>query len=161
MTNPDSRFSYSGASTPQGEAPPVQHTSNPEPVANYYGDRIPVTNRPEQTYARSVVHIGGPGGAEYARRITVFAAGIVQSLIVLRIVLLLLDARGSNALVATVLNVSQIFVAPFEGVLHTNALGSGGSILDVAAVVALIGWTLVEAVTIAGIAIFRREPSLA
>ena len=33
------------------------------------------------------------------------------------------------------------------------------AIVDVAAIVALIGWTLVEGLVIAGIGIFRREPA--
>ncbi len=104
------------------------------------------------------VETTGPSNGEFARRITVFVAGIVQALIALRIVLLVLDARESNGLVALVLNVSQVFVAPFNGILNTNALRSGGSILDFAAILALVGWTLVEGLIIAGISIFRREP---
>ena len=103
------------------------------------------------------VDSAGPSNGEYARRITVFVAGIIQGFIVLRIVLLLLDAKETNGLVAVVFNVSQVFVAPFEGILRTNALNAGGSVLDMAAVVALIGWTLVEGLVIAGIGIFRRE----
>jgi hypothetical protein len=86
-------------------------------------------------------------------------AGIVQALIIMRIVLLLLDARAANGLVATVMNVSGAFVAPFQGILHQNALSSSGSVFDIAAIVALIGWTLVEGLVIAGIGIFRREPA--
>ena len=46
---------------------------------------------------------------------------------------------------------SAIFVAPFEGILNTNALHAGGSVLDVAAVVALVGWSVLEALFVAGI----------
>lgn len=100
-----------------------------------------------------------PSGGEFARRVTVFVFGIVQAVIILRIVFLLLDAREANGLVSAVLSFSQVFVAPFEGLLHTNALTSGGSILDVAAIVALIGWTVLEFIVIAAIGIFRREPA--
>ena len=48
-----------------------------------------------------------------------------------------------------------MFVAPFEGILRTNALASGGSTLDVAAVLALIGWTLLELVVLAIVRIAR------
>ena len=99
----------------------------------------------------------GPSGGEFARRTIVFLFGIVQALIVLRIVLLVLDAREANGLVSGILNVSQVFVAPFDGILHTNALQTGGSILDVAAIVALVGWTILEFVVIAGVGIFRHE----
>jgi hypothetical protein len=61
--------------------------------------------------------------------------------------------------VAGILNLSQLFVAPFEGILRTNSLHSAGSILDLAAVVALVGWTLLELVLIWVLGIFRREPA--
>ena len=82
---------------------------------------------------------------------------VIQAVIVLRIVMLLVDARTGNALVAGILNVSQVFVAPFEGILHTNALSAGGSTFDLAAVVAIVGWTLVEFGVFAVINLFRRE----
>ena len=99
----------------------------------------------------------GPGGGEFARRVVIFLFGIVQGLIILRIVFLLLDAREANALVSAVLNASQLFVAPFQGLLNSDALHSGGSVLDIAAIAALVGWTIVEAIVLAAIGIFRRR----
>jgi hypothetical protein len=96
-------------------------------------------------------------GAELARRVVVLAFGLIQAVIVLRIALLLMNARTGNDLVAGILNISQVFVAPFEGILNTNALKSGGSILDLAAVVAIIGWTILELLVFAVINLFRRE----
>jgi hypothetical protein len=101
-----------------------------------------------------------PSGGELAGRVVILLFGIVQVLIILRIVLLLLDAREGNGLVSFILNTSQLFVAPFEGMLRTNALSSGGSILDVAAILALIGWTVLEALILAAVGVFRREPSV-
>jgi hypothetical protein len=98
-----------------------------------------------------------PSGGELAGRVVVLLFGIVQVLIILRIVLLLMNAREGNDLVAWILNTSQIFVGPFEGMLNTNALHAGGSVLDVAAVLALIGWTVLEAIILAAVGIFRRE----
>jgi hypothetical protein len=94
--------------------------------------------------------------AEMARRIVVLVFGLIQAVIILRIVLLLLDARTGNALVSGILDISQIFVAPFAGILNVNALKSGGSVLDVAALVAIIGWTLLEVGIFAVINLFRR-----
>ncbi len=101
----------------------------------------------------------GPGAAEYARRVIVLVFGLIQLVIVARIVLLLLDARSSNDLVAGVLNVSQVFVAPFEGILRTDSLNASGATLDVAAIVALVGWTVLEVVLIWAMRIFRRTPA--
>lgn len=97
-----------------------------------------------------------PEKSESAQRIVVFAFGLIQVVIGLRFVLLLLDAREANGLVSGVLSVSQIFVAPFEGILRTDALHSAGSILDVTAVVAIVGWTIIELIVMWAIGIFRR-----
>jgi hypothetical protein len=101
-----------------------------------------------------------PSGGEVAGRIVVLLFGIVQVLIILRIVLLLLNAREGNDLVSFILNTSQIFVAPFNGMLNVDNLKSGGSVLDVAAILALIGWTVLEALVLAAVGVFRREPSV-
>ena len=58
-----------------------------------------------------------------------------------------------------ILNVSQLFVAPFEGILRTDALHAAGSVLDVTAIVALVGWTIVELIVLWAVGIFRREPA--
>jgi YGGT family len=101
----------------------------------------------------------GPGGSEMTRRVVVLIFGLIQLVIGLRIVLLVLDARTGNALVSGILNISQVFVAPFDGILHTNALSAGGSTLDLAAVVAFVGWTIIELIVIWAVGIFRREPA--
>ncbi|MHB8397833.1 MAG: hypothetical protein ACYDCI_02735 [Candidatus Limnocylindrales bacterium] len=98
-----------------------------------------------------------PGGAETARRIVGLIFGLIQIVIALRIVLLLLDARAGNAIVSGILNISQVFVGPFEGILHSDALQSGGALLDMAAILALIGWTIVELIVMWAVGIFRRE----
>ncbi len=96
-----------------------------------------------------------PTGATFASRIVVLLFGIVQLLVGLRILLLAIDAREGNALVAGILDLSQVFVAPFEGILRTNALQAGGAVLDLAAVVALVGWTLLELIVLAVLRIGR------
>jgi hypothetical protein len=101
----------------------------------------------------------GPGGSEMTRRIIIFGFGLVQLVIGARIVLLLLDAREANGLVSGVLNVSQLFVAPFEGILRTNNLHSAGSVLDITAIVALVGITIVELIVLWAVGIFRRQPA--
>ena len=98
-----------------------------------------------------------PSGGEVTRRVITVIFGIIQVVIVTRIALLLLDAREGNDLVAFILNTSQLFVAPFEGIFRTNALTSGGSILDIAAVAALVGWTILELIVLWIVNVFRRE----
>jgi hypothetical protein len=101
----------------------------------------------------------GPGGAELTRRVIVLVFGLIQIVVGARIVLLLLDAREADGLVSGVLNVSQLFVAPFEGILRTESLNAAGSVLDIAAVVALVGWTIIELIVIWAVGIFRRQPA--
>lgn len=120
----------------------------------------PITGAGQETVQTESQHVTrtGPGPSEYARRLIVLVFGLIQLVIGARIVLLLLDARPSNDLVAGVLNVSQVLVAPFEGILRTDSLTAGGSRLDVTAIVALVGWTVLELVLIWAVRIFRREP---
>ena len=101
-----------------------------------------------------------PSGGELAGRVVILLFGIVQVLIIVRIVLLLLNAREGNELVSFFLNTSQVFVSPFNGILNVDNLKAGGSILDIAAVLALVGWTVLEALILAAVGVFRREPSV-
>ena len=96
---------------------------------------------------------------EFARRVIVVVFGLIQMVIVARIVLILLDARQGNDLVAAILNVSQVFVAPFEGILQTDSLHAAGSTLDIAAILAFVGWTILELIVIWAVGIFRRTPA--
>lgn len=104
---------------------------------------------------RTVVAHHGPSVTESLRRLAVVIFAIVQGLIVLRIALLLLDARQENGLVHTIINASQVFVAPFENILKTNVINFNGPAVDAAAILALIGWTIVELLVVAALAVFH------
>ena len=123
-----------------------------EPILATGGSSVQTDHRISTTTA-------GPSRAETTRRIVVLGFGLIQILIGARIVLLLLDAREANVLVSAILNVSQWFVAPFEGILRTDSLNSAGSQLDIAAVVALVGWTVIELIVLWAVGIFRRDPA--
>jgi len=129
-------------------------------------DRTVVTQEPTPVGGQETVRTDsrhttrtGPGGSELTRRIVVLVFGLIQIVIGLRFVLLLLNAREANGLVSGILDISQLFVAPFEGVLRLNALNSSGSVFDVAAIVALVGWTILELIVLWIVGIFRREPA--
>ena len=102
-----------------------------------------------------------PSNNETARRVVVLVFGLFQIVLGLRIMLLLLDARTGNLLVSVVNNLGGLLAAPFQGILRISSVSAGGSVLDVAAVVALVGWTIVELIVIWSLGIFRHEPSLA
>ena len=97
-------------------------------------DRTVVTEQPTTAAGQGIVrteHLSsttaGPSRNETTRRVIVLLFGLIQIVIGARFVLLLLDAREANGLVSAVLNVSDVFVAPFEGILRTDALHSAGS----------------------------------
>ena len=100
-----------------------------------------------------------PSGGETIRRIVVLIFGIIQVFIVLRIVLLLLNAREGNDIVSFILNTSQLFVAPFIGIFNRDELTSSGAVLDIAAIAALVGWSILEVVILWAVNMFRREPA--
>jgi hypothetical protein len=137
--------------TPPANPAPADTAPYAEPV-----------RQPNQTVSQSSVVSEtvrrSPSGAETARRVVVFVFGIIQALIVVRIVLLLIDANQDNGLVRFIYDLSAFFIGPFEGILKTNAVQAGASVLDIAALVALVGWTILEFLIIAGIGIARREP---
>ena len=88
-------------------------------------------------------------------RAIIFIFTVIEVLIVARIVLLLVAARESNAIVSFVYDVSEIFVAPFRGILRIDEVQSGATALDVGAIVALIGWVIIELLVLALVRIFR------
>jgi uncharacterized protein YggT (Ycf19 family) len=112
-----------------------------------------------RTVSERVVEPAGPGPVALAARIVTFAFGVLQVLLVLRIILLLLVANTGNEIVSFILGVTDPFVEPFIGMFDLNRVTSGDQVLDVAAIVALIGWTLVEVLILAGIRIFSRRPA--
>ncbi len=120
----------------------------------------PVTPAASATRTNQVVERAevSPSGGEMTRRVVTLVFGIIQTFIVLRIVLLLLNAREGNDLVAFILNTSQLFVAPFVGIFQTDALRASGSILDIAAIAALVGWTVLELIILWAVNLMRREP---
>lgn len=121
----------------------------------------PATAAGQQTVRTDVQRttLPGPGGSEFARRVIILVFGLIQIVIGARIVLLLLDAREANGIVAGILSISQLFVGPFEGILRTDALSSSGSTLDITALLAFVGWTVLELIVIWAVGIFRRAPA--
>lgn len=102
----------------------------------------------------------GPEPAAVAGRVIGFFFGILQALLILRIVLLLLVANPGNDIVALILTATDPFVEPFRGMFALDRVRSDvGSVFDFAALVALIGWTLIEALALAALRIFARRPA--
>lgn len=100
----------------------------------------------------------GPGGATVVSRFVKFLFGVLQVALILRIILLLLVANPGNDVVQLILNITDPFVEPFRGMFQLDRVTADqGSMLDIAAIVALIGWTLVELLVLALVRVFDRN----
>jgi len=139
----------------QIEEQTVRETETPLPVSDY-SSPLPVrANYNASSATRSSSVTRRVSNNETGRRIIMFLFGIVQVMILLRFIFLLLDARTGNGLVSAVNSFSSIFVGPFEGIFKTS---TSGSTLEVASIVAIIGWTVVEFVVLAILQIATRRP---
>jgi YGGT family len=88
-------------------------------------------------------YVAGPTPVTIARRLVDTLFGILELLLVLRILLLALGANSGNALVDGIYNITEPFVAPFIGVFNINHVHPmGSSVIDVAAIVAMVGWAI-------------------
>ena len=115
---------------------------------------------PVATRSTTTTVDAGPTGTTMAKRLVTLVFGILQVMIVLRIVLLLLAANQDNGIVALVLGVTDPFVEPFRGIFDLDQVrGRSGSIFDLGALVALVGWTLIEALVLAIVGITDRRTS--
>lgn len=130
-------------------------------------DEQRVVTRTDHVYSDPIAPAGGTtvsrrdvtyrdSGNTVFQRLIVFIFAIIQGLLLLRIVLLLVAARQGNDLVALIYNISDVLVAPFRGILRLNEISAGQTALDVSAIVALIGWTILELVILGFIRVFRR-----
>ena len=131
----------------------TQVTTTTDPA----GTSDPVVGRTDRVYSETTVT---PSGGEMTRRVVVLIFGIIQILIVARILLLLLAANADNGLVNFIYQLSDLFVAPFNGIFNSDAVRAGGSVFDIAAAAALVGWTLLEAIIFWAVNLFRREPTI-
>ncbi len=103
------------------------------------------------------VEPAGYGLRAFVVRLVMLLFAILQVAIILRIVLLLLAADQANTIVSDILNATAPFVDPFKGMFKVNDLPTTpGSFLDVAAVAALIGWTIAEGIVVGILSLLDR-----
>ena len=116
-----------------------------------------------ETYARDRVvtreasYRPGPSAGEMIRRAVMLIFGILQALLVLRILLLLLGANLGNDIVSLIVGITDPFVEPFRSMFSFTRAQAGQQILDIAAIVALIGWTLLEILIVAILSLGARR----
>lgn len=132
--------------------PAVTRTTYPAavepPVTDTVGARRTVVSERSAAYVT--------GWATAARAVSLIF-GILQALLLLRIVLLMLAAQQSNGIVNAILATTDLFVDPFRGMFRIDHIADSGSVLDVAAIVALIGWTLIEALIVSILRLANRR----
>lgn len=127
---------------------------------SYTDPAMPTSDTSVRTTER-VHHPAGPSGATTIGRVITFAFGVLQAALILRIVLLLLIANQGNDIVGAILTVTDPFVEPFRGMFALDRVRADqGSVFDIAALVALIGWTLIEALILAATRIFSRRETV-
>jgi len=128
----------------------VQQTASNDPYeAEVRGNTVRTTER-----ARAA----GPGGAAVVSRFVKFLFGVLQVALILRVILLLLVANPGNDVVQLILNLTDPFVEPFRGMFQLDRVTADqGSVLDIAAIVALVAWTLVELLVLALVRVFDRN----
>ena len=102
-----------------------------------------------------------PSALGVIERWIVFIFGLIQLVIGLRIILLLVAARQGNDIVSFIYNISEIFVSPFRGILRIDEVQAGAAALDVGAIVALVGWFVIELIVLALVRIFRPRATVA
>jgi uncharacterized protein YggT (Ycf19 family) len=125
-----------------------------QPPATVVHERVyEAAPAPAPVYESRVVYRSNPLAT--VERAIVFIFGLIELLIGLRIVLLLVAARQSNDIVRFIYNLSDIFVAPFRGILRIDEVQSGATALDVGAIVALVGWFVIELIVLALLRVFR------
>jgi uncharacterized protein YggT (Ycf19 family) len=138
----------------------TRQTTTVDPTLPAYADPATAPAQAASVQTTERAHVAaGPSGATTAARVVTFAFGVLQAALILRIILLLLVANTGNDIVALILNVTEPFVEPFRGMFAFDRVAAGDSRLDVAAVVALIGWTLLELLILAALRIFSRQPA--
>jgi len=120
----------------------------------------PATTEPPASAVRTTERAytpSGPGVATVLARFVYFLFGVLQVALILRIILLLLVANQGNDVVQLILNITDPFVEPFRGMFQLDRVTAGRQVLDIAAIVALIGWSLVELLILALVRVFDRR----
>jgi hypothetical protein len=116
----------------------------------------PVASR-DRVVTREATYRSGPSGGEMIRRAVTILFGILQALIILRIILLLLGANLGNDIVNLIVGITNPFVEPFRSMFAFDSAEAGRFFVDIAAIVALIGWTLLELLILAILSIGARR----
>lgn len=99
------------------------------------GDRV-VTERAVTTESRDA-------SVAKTEQIVWFIVGVLVFLLILRMILALLGANPENAFADLIYTISNLFVAPFRGLLQVGTLQLGVSRFETETLIAVIVYTLI------------------
>jgi uncharacterized protein YggT (Ycf19 family) len=123
--------------------PPGEPVEPVEPVAPAV-DPVTNVNAPSAGYRRPVAVAASP--LAQIRRVIWLLFGVLLALIAIRFVFLALGANEGNVIVDAIYAITEPFVAPFRGIFSFDEVRPvGRNVIDVAALVAIVGWALVAA----------------
>jgi uncharacterized protein YggT (Ycf19 family) len=142
--------------SPAPTAPPselLQPTAPIRPQALTYQPVEPIQPVIQAPLQAPLQRSSGVWVAERAVMITYLVLGIVEALLITRVILKLLAANPEAGFVRFVYNISALFVAPFQGIFPTPA--TQNSVLELSSLVAIavyafIAWGLVRLIAIFG-----------
>ena len=131
---------------PAPPSEPLQPTAPIRPPALTYQPVEPIQSRPTVSVA------------ERAAMITYLVLGIVEALLITRVILKLLAANPEAGFVRVIYDRSALFVAPFQGIFPTPA--THNSVLELSSLVAIAVYALIAWGLVRLIAIFSRRQAL-
>jgi hypothetical protein len=128
----------------------VDHTHQPATTQ-------PATSQPVNVNAAGTVSTDSPLAG--VRRVVGLLFGVLIVLIALRVVLLALGANAGNGLVDAIYAITDPFVSPFRTVFSIQQIQpTGVSVIDIGALVAIVGYSLLAILVIAILRLPDREP---
>jgi hypothetical protein len=130
---------------------PLQPTAPIRPPALIYQPVEPIQPAIQAPLQAPLQRSSGVSVAERAAMITYLVLGIVEALLITRVILKLLAANPEAGFVRVIYDRSALFVAPFQGIFPTPATQM--SVLELSslvaiAVYALIAWGIVRLIAI-------------
>lgn len=136
--------------TRTNDTEPVDRYTPPQPAGSQVNvNQGPGTGRPV-----------GESSLTTVRRIVGLLFGVLIALIGIRILFLALGANEGNGIVDGIYAITEPFVAPFRGIFSIDQVRpTGTSGFDVAALVAIVGWSLIAMLITAILRISERSAS--
>ena len=109
-----------------------QHESYIDPMGNQVENRSEVYE--DENLRRANIRF-------WISRTVYFVLGVLEVILLLRLIFRLLGANQSSDFVMFLYNLSHIFVAPFNGIFNDQALGS--SVFEISTLVAMLVYALI------------------